>query len=54
MENKTYAVSNDRTILLSALQPGQTYVTRLVAGDGILSETGSDPQMLTTLAKGEI
>lgn len=52
-EKKTYAVSNDRTILVNGLDPGRTYVTRLVAADGIESETASDPQMITTLAKGK-
>lgn len=28
-------------------------MTRLVASDGIESETASDPQMITTLAKGK-
>lgn len=49
---RTYAVSNDRTILVSPLEPGKTYITVLVAGDGIRSETKSDPQYVTTLGKG--
>lgn len=49
---KTYAVSNAREIMVSPLQPGKTYITILVAGDGILSETKSDPQKVTTLGKG--
>ncbi len=49
---KTYAVSNDRTILVSPLEPGKTYITYLIAGDGIRAETKSDPQMVTTLGKG--
>ena len=50
---KTYAVSNERTILVSSLEPSKTYITQLVAGDGILSETASDPQLITTQALGE-
>jgi hypothetical protein len=49
---RTYAVSNDRTILVSPLEPGKTYITVLVAGDGIRSETKSDSQLVTTLGKG--
>ena len=49
---RTYAVSNDRTILVSPLEPGKTYITVLVAGDGIRAETRSDPQRVTTLGKG--
>jgi hypothetical protein len=52
LEKKSYAVSTDRTILISGLEAGKTYVTRLVASDGIESETKSDPQMINTLAKG--
>jgi len=48
---KTYAVSNDRTIIVSPLEPGKTYITILVAGDGIRAETKSDPQWVTTLGK---
>lgn len=50
---RTYAVSNDRTILVSPLEPGKTYITILVAGDGIRAETKSDPQYVTTLGKGK-
>ena len=50
---KTYAVSNAREIMVSPLQPGKTYITILVAGDGIFSETKSDPQKVTTLGKGK-
>ena len=50
---RTYAVSNDRTIMVSPLQPGKTYITILVAGDGILAETRSDPQKVTALGKGK-
>jgi len=49
---RTYAVSNDRTIIVSPLQPGKTYITVLVAGDGIRAETRSDSQKVTTLGKG--
>ena len=49
---RTYATSNDRTIPVSPLKPGKTYITVLVAGDGIRSETKSDPQLVTTLGKG--
>jgi hypothetical protein len=49
---KTYTVSNDRTILVSPLEPGKTYTIILIAGDGILAETKSDPQMVATLGKG--
>ncbi len=49
---RTYAVSNDRTIIVSPLEPGKTYITILVAGDGIRAETRSDPQYITTLGKG--
>lgn len=49
---RTYAVSNDRTIIVSPLGPGKTYITILVAGDGIRAETKSDPQLVTTLGKG--
>lgn len=49
---RTYAVSNDRTIIVSPLQPGKTYITILVAGDGIRAETKSDPQLVRTLGKG--
>ena len=54
VEKKSYAVSNDRTILVSGLEPGKTYITSLVAGDGISSETRSDPQMVATLGKGKL
>ena len=49
---KSYSVSNDRTILVNGLKPGITYTTILVASDGISAETKSDPQMVTTLSKG--
>ncbi len=49
---RTYSVSNDRTIIVSPLEPGKTYITILVAGDGIRAETKSDPQYITTLGKG--
>ena len=49
---RTYAVSNDRTIMVSPLEPGKTYITILVAGDGIRAESRSDPQSVTTLGKG--
>ncbi|CAF3737740.1 unnamed protein product [Rotaria sordida] len=48
---RTYVVSNDRTIIVSPLEPGKTYITILVAGDGIRAETKSDPQSITTLGK---
>ncbi|CAF4209111.1 unnamed protein product [Rotaria socialis] len=48
---ESYNVSNDRTILVNSLEPGKTYTTILVAGDGILSETKSDPQMVSTRKK---
>ncbi|CAF4169795.1 unnamed protein product [Rotaria sp. Silwood2] len=48
---KSYTVSNDRTIFVNALEPGKIYTTILVAGDGILAETKSDPQMVATLSK---
>ncbi|UJR16314.1 hypothetical protein I4U23_003220 [Adineta vaga] len=48
---RTYASSNDRTIIVSPLEPGKTYITVLVAGDGIRAETRSDPQKVTTLGK---
>lgn len=51
--NKSYAVSNERNILVNSLDPGKTYTTILVAGDGLDSETKSDPQMISTLSKGE-
>ncbi len=49
---KSYAVSNDRSILVNSLEPGKTYTAILVAGDGIEAETKSDPQMVTTVSKG--
>ena len=49
---KSYAVSNERNILVNSLEPGKTYTVILVAGDGIEGETKSDPQMVTTLSKG--
>ncbi|CAF1002480.1 unnamed protein product [Adineta ricciae] len=48
---RTYSVSNDRTIMVSPLEPGKTYLTYLVAGDGIRAETRSDSQKVTTLGK---
>ncbi|CAF4428566.1 unnamed protein product, partial [Rotaria magnacalcarata] len=30
---RTYVVSNDRSIIVSPLEPGKTYITILVAGD---------------------
>ncbi|CAF3850131.1 unnamed protein product, partial [Rotaria magnacalcarata] len=48
---KSYTVSNDRTILVNSLEPGKTYTTILIAGDGIASETKSDPQMVSTRNK---
>ncbi|CAF1114699.1 unnamed protein product [Rotaria sp. Silwood1] len=48
---RTYVVSNDRTIIVSPLEPGKTYITILVAGDGIRAETKSDPQLVSTLGK---
>lgn len=50
---RSYPVSNDRTIMVSPLIPGKTYITVLVAGDGIWAETKSDPQYITTLGKGK-
>ncbi|CAF1215999.1 unnamed protein product [Adineta ricciae] len=47
---KSYAVSNERNILVNSLEPGKTYTAILVAGDGIEGETKSDPQMVTTLS----
>ena len=38
--------------MVSPLEPGKTYITILVAGDGIRAETKSDPQYITTLGKG--
>jgi hypothetical protein len=38
--------------MVSPLDPGKTYITLLVAGDGIRAETRSDPQYITTLGKG--
>ena len=49
---RSYSVSNDRTILVNTLEAGKTYTVILVAGDGILAETKSDPQMVTLLSKG--
>lgn len=49
---RSYSVSNDRTILVNGLKPGTTYTTILVASDGISAETKSDPQMVATLSKG--
>lgn len=49
---RSYSVSNDRTILVNGLKPGITYTTSLVASDGISAETKSDPQIVTTLSKG--
>ena len=37
---------------MSPLEPGKTYITILVAGDGIRAETKSDSQLVTTLGKG--
>ncbi|CAF1598127.1 unnamed protein product [Rotaria magnacalcarata] len=48
---RTYVVSNDRSIIVSPLEPGKTYITILVAGDGIRAETKSDPQLVSTLGK---
>ncbi|CAF2515801.1 unnamed protein product [Rotaria sp. Silwood2] len=48
---RTYVVSNDRTIIVSPLEPGKTYITILVAGDGIRAETKSDSQLVTTAGK---
>lgn len=38
--------------MVSPLEPGKTYITILVAGDGIRAESRSDPQSVTTLGKG--
>jgi hypothetical protein len=46
------SVPYDRTILVNSLEPGKTYTVILVASDGILAKTKSDPQMVTTLSKG--
>ncbi|UJR30186.1 hypothetical protein I4U23_017725 [Adineta vaga] len=48
---KSYAVSNERHIFVNSLEPGKTYTAILIAGDGLESETKSDPQMITTLSK---
>ncbi|CAF2121861.1 unnamed protein product [Rotaria magnacalcarata] len=48
---RTYVVSNDRSIIVSPLEPGKTYITILVSGDGIRAETKSDPQLVSTLGK---
>jgi hypothetical protein len=49
---RSYSVSHDRTIVVNSLEPGKTYTVILVASDGILAETKSDPQMVTILSKG--
>lgn len=51
---KSYPVTSDRAISISSLKPGTIYITYLIAGDGIESETASDPQLITTLVVGKL
>ncbi|CAF0900446.1 unnamed protein product, partial [Didymodactylos carnosus] len=45
---KTYDVTNERTIVISPLDPGRDYFVFLVASDGIKSEVESDRQYIRT------